>query len=233
MQSDRMQNNLEHVAIIMDGNGRWAKVRGLARGYGHRRGVKIVEEITEAALSQGIRYLTLYAFSTENWSRPKEEVSELFSLIGEYFASSKEKFIQKGIRVLVLGERRNLSEKVLEEIRDIQDSTRHGETLTLSICFNYGARREIVTAVRNMIECGCEITEETLANHLYTAEIPDPDLIIRTGGEMRLSNFLLYQAAYSEFYFTNTYWPDFTKKDLAKALKSYRSRNRRYGRVSN
>lgn len=225
MGGDKVPN---HVAIIMDGNGRWAKRRGLPRKFGHRAGVKTVNKTVLAAKRLGIAMLTIYAFSTENWSRPNEEVSGLFKLIGEYFNNSRKQFIEEGIRVRVVGERDGLDDKLLAQIENIQAATENGKNLTLNICFNYGARREIVSAVRRISERGEQMTEENLLANLYTTA---PDLIIRTGGEKRLSNFMLYQAAYSELYFTDVYWPDFTEAELIAAVKEYAGRTRRYGKI--
>lgn len=226
-----------HVAIIMDGNGRWAKARGLSRSMGHQQGVEAVREITTAASRLGIRFLTLYTFSTENWNRPPEEVSALMSLI--LTAMEEELFMKNNVRLRIIGDLNRLPDKVREAILGLQDRTAGNTGLTMVIALSYSAKWEFTEAVRRiaaraadrMLEPG-DINEETISRELSTSFMPDPDLLIRTGGELRLSNFLLWQCAYSELYFCDTYWPDFDTEALCKALVDYQNRERRYGRTS-
>ncbi len=226
-----------HVAIIMDGNGRWAKARGLSRSMGHQQGVEAVREITTAASRLGIRFLTLYTFSTENWNRPPEEVSALMSLI--LTAMEEELFMKNNVRLRIIGDLNRLPDKVREAILGLQDRTAGNTGLTMVIALSYSAKWELTEAVRRiaaraadrMLEPG-DINEETISRELSTSFMPDPDLLIRTGGELRLSNFLLWQCAYSELYFCDTYWPDFDTEALCKALVDYQNRERRYGRTS-
>ncbi len=226
-----------HVAIIMDGNGRWAKARGLSRSMGHQQGVEAVREITTAASRLGIRFLTLYTFSTENWNRPPEEVSALMSLI--LTAMEEELFMKNNVRLRIIGDLNRLPDKEREAILGLQDRTAGNTGLTMVIALSYSAKWEFTEAVRRiaaraadrMLEPG-DINEETISRELSTSFMPDPDLLIRTGGELRLSNFLLWQCAYSELYFCDTYWPDFDTEALCKALVDYQNRERRYGRTS-
>ena len=219
-----------HVAIIMDGNGRWAKKRGLPRMEGHRRGAEKVEKVVEWASDLGVDYLTLYAFSTENWKRPIEEVRFLFKLFVDFMRAKVEKMKREGVRMRIMGSREGLPEDVLKIWDWIEEETKEGERITTIVALNYGGRREIIDAIKNMISSGEErVDEETFRNYLYLPNVPDPDLVIRTSGEMRISNFLLWQIAYSELYFTQKYWPDFEKEDLIEALEDFKSRNRRFG----
>ena len=221
-----------HVAIVMDGNGRWAQQRGLPRGEGHKSGVGAVREAVRAAVACGVRYLTLYAFSTENWKRPPEEVNGLMQLLVESADTYLQEFIDGGIRVDTIGDTSALPPLVRGAVTQVRKMTRRGEKLTLIIALNYGGRPEIVRATRAIAEAGPEeIDESMLTQHLYTAGIPDPDLLIRTSGEQRLSNFLLWQLAYTEFYFTPKLWPDFTGADFQAALHDYTQRKRRFGGV--
>lgn len=219
-----------HVAIIMDGNGRWAKERGLPRIEGHRRGALKVEKVVEWASNLGVDYLTLYAFSTENWKRPVEEVSFLFKLFVDFMKSKVEKMKKEGVRIRIMGSRERLPEEVLRVWDWIEDETKEGKKITTVIALNYGGRREIVDAVKKILESGEKnVDEETFRRYLYLPDVPDPDLVIRTSGELRISNFLLWQIAYSELYFTEKYWPDFEKEDLIKAIEDFKGRNRRFG----
>ncbi len=224
-----------HIAIIMDGNGRWAKRRGLPRTAGHKRGAEVVEQILEDADALGVRYLTVYAFSTENWQRPAFEVKTLMNLLRAYMISSKEKCAKNNVCVRVIGDRRALDADLQAAIADLEEATRENTGMHFQIAINYGGRDEIVRAVRRMArEAGGalneeDITAEALNAHLDTAGIPDPDLVIRTCGEQRVSNFLMWQCAYSEFYFTPVAWPDFSKEELVKAIDAYGHRERRYG----
>lgn len=226
----------QHVAIILDGNGRWAKAKGLPRNYGHKQGAKAVEDILVVAKDMGIRYLTVYAFSTENWNRPETEVSALMMLLRTYLRSSIKKSMKNNVRCQVIGERSRLSEDIRAAIEELETATAGNTGLTFTIAINYGSRDEIVRAVRKIADrCkngelnADDITEEMIADNLDTGNIPDPDLLIRTCGEQRLSNFLLWQCAYTEFYYTDVAWPDFDKAELQKAVDAYGNRNRKYG----
>ena len=221
-----------HIAIIMDGNGRWAAARGLPRSAGHREGAQAVRRTLEAARDMGIKYLTLYAFSTENWTRPKEEINTLMQLL-ERTLDEYQKSAQKAdYRVLVSGERERLPAGILAKMDELVRSTESNKGLTVHLALNYGARQEIVHAVNQILKEGLtEVTPQDISRRLYQPEIPEPDLIIRTSGEQRLSNFLLWQAAYSEFYFTPVLWPDFNKEELQKAVDAYRARKRRFGGI--
>jgi undecaprenyl diphosphate synthase len=222
----------QHVAIIMDGNGRWARKRGLPRLAGHRAGTENVRRIVEACGNAGVKVLTLYAFSTENWSRPREEVDGLMSILSQTVDREVETLRKNGVQLRHFGELGGLPSNLQDRIRKAVALTASGDRLVLSIALNYGGRREIMEAVRRMVADGLsaeEMTEESLAQRLYTAGLPDPDLIIRTAGEMRLSNFLVWQAAYSEFYATPVYWPDFGPQELHQALAAYGQRVRKFG----
>ena len=228
-----------HVAIIMDGNGRWAHARGKERMYGHIQGVETVRRVLVAARKTGIKYLTLYAFSTENWGRPQQEVSALMELICSSIEAETPELEKQGVRVRIIGDRSALSEKVLDHIRSIEAKTQHCEDINLILAINYSSKSELTHAVKTIARrtaegslCCDDITPETISEALYTAQWPDPDLIIRTSGECRLSNFMLWQGAYSELYFTDVLWPDFTEEDLRKAGESYSKRERRYGLVT-
>ncbi|MCO5733919.1 isoprenyl transferase [Rhizobium sp. SSA_523] len=229
----------EHVAIIMDGNGRWAKERGLPRTMGHTKGVDAVRQVVRAAGGCGVRYLTLFAFSSENWSRPAAEVSDLMGLLRRFIRRDLAELHKANVRIRVIGDRENLRGDVLPLLLEAEETTRLNEGLTLIIAFNYGARDEIARAMRRLAQEAASgrldpalITPDLIAENLDTAGIPDPDLIIRTSGEERLSNFLLWQAAYSEFVFLPDYWPDFTAETFAEALKLYSGRERRFGGLS-
>lgn len=225
-----------HIAIIMDGNGRWAKERHKPRTFGHSRGAEVLEQILEDADDLGVKYLTVYAFSTENWARPLEEVKVIMNIFLRYLISSVEKCAKNNVRARLIGDRTRFSPELQEAMNNLEESTKNNTGITFQIAMNYGSRDEITRAVRKMTEAkeaGLieEITEETIAKFLDTADIPDPDLLIRTSGEERLSNFLLWQLAYAEFYFTDVLWPDFNKEELLKAIDKYSSRDRRYGKV--
>ena len=228
-----------HVAIIMDGNGRWAAERGLPRFMGHREGMKAVRRAVTGSLELDLDYLTLYAFSKENWSRPKEEVSALMRLLGEYVERERRELAEKGVRVRVLGDMSFLSEAARSAVESIQATTEGGDELTLNLCISYGSRDEIVGAARELARACVQgelspddITQDKLSQRLYTAGCPDPDLLIRTSGEMRISNFLLWQIAYSEILVTPVLWPDFAEADLYEAVLEYQRRERRFGRVT-
>ena len=222
----------QHVAIILDGNGRWAKAKGMPRNYGHAQGAKNVERICEDAYHMGIKYLTVYAFSTENWKRSGEEVNALMSLLRSYMKTCVKTARKNHMCVRVIGDKTGLAEDIQESIDRLERESRDQDGLNFTIAINYGSRDEICRAVRKIVESGIrpeEITEETISEHLDTAGIPDPDLLIRTSGELRLSNYLMWQLAYTEFYFTDVHWPDFTKEELEKAVEKYSQRQRRYG----
>ncbi len=227
-----MNNIPQHIAIIMDGNGRWAKARRLPRLAGHREGANAVKRTIEAAQKLGIKYLTLYAFSTENWSRPKEEIDGLMDLLCKTLDTYTGEAQQKNFRLLVSGAREELPPAVLEKIEKAVQTTAANTGLTVNLALNYGARQEIVHAVNTLLAQGKKlISMDDISAHLYQPAVPDPELIIRTSGEERLSNFLLWQAAYSEFYFTPVLWPDFNADELQKALDAYAGRTRRFGGV--
>ncbi|HYY46089.1 MAG TPA: polyprenyl diphosphate synthase [Candidatus Angelobacter sp.] len=222
----------QHVAIIMDGNSRWARDRLLPRVMGHKAGIESIRRVAEAADQRGVRILTLYAFSTENWSRPREEVDALMALFSETIRREVDELARRGIELRFSGRVHELSAALQEQMRQASERTRVSARAILNIAINYGGRFEILDAVRELARDGADLTnldEATLAAHLYTRGLPDPDLVIRTAGEMRLSNFLLWQSAYSEFYTTQTLWPDFGGADFDEALASYRRRIRRFG----
>lgn len=226
----------KHIAIIMDGNGRWAKKRGLPKIAGHHAGAKSVEEAITAAREAGVKILTLYAFSTENWSRPKHEVAALFKLLEDYIDRKANDLHKNGIRLSVIGRLEGLPEGVCKKLAAAMDKTRNNGSFMLNLALNYGGRAEIVDAVRKIVsDCREQklkadlIDEAVFSSYLYTKDIPDPDLLIRTSGEMRVSNFLLWQISYSEIYVTKKLWPDFRKGDLKKAIAEYQKRERRYG----
>ena len=224
----------QHVAIILDGNGRWAKAKGMPRNYGHVQGAKNVERICEDAYHMGIKYLTVYAFSTENWKRSKEEVDALMSLLRNYMKTCVKTAKKNHMRVRVIGDKTGLAKDIQDSIDNLERESKEQDGLNFTIAINYGSRDEICRAVKKMVQEGIsaeEITEEMIAAHLDTAGIPDPDLLIRTSGELRLSNYLMWQLAYTEFYFTDTPWPDFNKGELARAIERYNQRDRRYGGV--
>lgn len=227
-----------HIAIFMDGNGRWASRRGLPRSAGHREGANNLKKIVRYSDEIGIKYLTVYAFSTENWSRPKEEVDALMSLLLEFLKNADKEIAGKNIKIKVIGDSNGLTEEIKREIVRVTESTKKNNGLTLVIALNYGSRSEIVEMVRRIaVEVkrgGLDIdaiNEQLVANYLYTAGIPDPDLVIRPSGENRLSNFLLWQSSYAEFWYSDILWPDFSRKDLLEAIEVYKNRNRRYGGV--
>jgi len=221
-----------HVAIIMDGNGRWARSRGLGRQAGHRAGTENIRRVLERFYEHGVRYVTLFAFSTENWRRPRREVRGLMGLAAFYLRREVRHLHDSGIRLRHLGHLEVLDRGVQQQIQQAVELTRDNTRMTLSVAFNYGGRREIVDAVRRIVAAGIpldQIDEQVLAAHLDTADLPDPDLIIRTGGEMRLSNFLLWQSAYAEYYSTDAFWPDFDSGEVDAALQAFEGRTRRFG----
>ncbi len=227
-----------HVAIILDGNGRWAKAKGMPRNYGHVQGAKTVEVICEEAYKMGIQYLTVYAFSTENWNRPQDEVDALMKLLRNYMKTCLKTAEKNRMCVRVIGDKTRLDEDIRTRIAELEEATKNNDGLHFQIAINYGGRDEIVRAVRHIAEemkSGTleaqGITEQLISDHLDTAGIPEPDLLIRTCNEQRISNFLLWQLAYTEFYFTPVPWPDFSKEELEKAIEAYNHRDRRYGLV--
>lgn len=223
-----------HVAIIMDGNGRWARARSLPRIAGHRAGVENLRRVLEACGEFGIKHLTIYAFSTENWDRPEAEVRGLINILEDVIDRELEEFHEKGVQLRHLGRLERLSDELIEKVNHAIELTRNNDRLVLNIAWNYGGRDEIVQAIEKIIASGlqpAEITEDIISSYLYTAGSPDPDLIIRTSGELRVSNFLIWQGAYAEWYVTPTYWPDFGREELLEALIEYAARERRFGRV--
>jgi len=223
-----------HIAIIMDGNGRWATQRRLPRSLGHRAGVEALRRVVRLCDRYHVPMLTVYAFSTENWGRPQDEVNALLNLFWETIRSDLEQLHQNGVRLRHIGRLDGLSTDVQEAIAHMMELTRDNTALDLNVCFNYGGRAEIVDAVRAIVAAGIpadQISEETISQHLYTRELPDPDLIIRTGGEMRLSNYLVWQAAYAEYYSTPTLWPDYDHDDFVASLDAYAARKRRFGKT--
>lgn len=228
-----------HVAIILDGNGRWAKSKGMPRNFGHTMGAKNVETVCQAADEIGIKYLTLYAFSTENWNRPESEVSALMKLLESYLKNCIKTAEKNNMRVRVIGEINRLAEPFQKKIRELEETSAHHTGLNLTIAINYGSRDEMIRAMKHMAEDVQseklqieQIDESLFASYLDTKDLPDPDLLIRTSGEQRLSNYLLWQLAYSEFYFTDVPWPDFHKEELLEAVKAYSNRDRRFGALS-
>ncbi len=228
----------EHIAIILDGNGRWAKSKGMPRTYGHTIGAKNVETISRVAYNMGVKYLTMYAFSTENWSRPDDEVSALMKLLSEYIKTCMKTAKKDNLRVRFIGDRSRLDSSLQEAIIKLEEYSSQFTGLTLTIAINYGSRDEMIRATRQIAEevekgtiAPSAITEDVFSSYLDTADIPDPDLMIRTSGEQRLSNYLLWQLAYAEFYFTPVPWPEFNEAELKKAIEEYNKRNRRFGGV--
>ena len=220
-----IDDRLKHIAFIMDGNGRWANKRGMPREFGHKKGVEVFSDITEYCHKIGIQYITVYAFSTENWKRPQREVSAIMKLLDEYL----DKSLTNDACVRFIGDKSKLERSLADKMKVMEEKTKNG-TRVLNVALNYGSRAEIVNACNNLIKQGKdEISEQDINSALYTAGCPDPDLIVRTGGDIRISNFLLWQAAYSELYFTDTLWPDMTFEDVDKAIEVFYSRKRRFG----
>ena len=220
----------QHIAIIMDGNGRWAKERGKERSYGHQAGVEAVRRITSECTRLGVKFLTLYTFSTENWNRPADEISALMGLV--LTSLEDEIFMKNNVRFRVIGDVKRLPAEVEQKLRETEEHTAKNDAMTMVVALSYSSRWEITEAVRQIVAEGTqEITENTINQHLTTNFMPDPDLLIRTGGEIRISNYLLWQIAYSELYFCDTYWPDFDEAELHKAIASFQSRQRRFGKT--
>lgn len=231
-------HDLTHIAIIMDGNGRWAKKQGLPRSMGHKKGAEIVKEIAKAANERGIKFLTLYAFSTENWGRPKDEVETLMSLLRQYLKSDLSELKKNNIRIRFIGERNMLDADIVQNMHKLERETKDNSGLCLCLAISYGARQEIVQAAQklaSLIKNGdlseSDVDIQNFSAMLYTHEMPDPDIVIRTSGEQRISNFLLWQAAYAELFFTNTLWPDFSAQELDNIIEQFKSRERRYGKI--
>ncbi len=225
-----------HIAIIMDGNGRWAKRHGLARIEGHRRGMKVAKSIIEAASDIGVKFLTLYTFSIENWKREKSEVEFLMKLCQSVITEDLTRLMKNNVRLKHIGRLQDLPESLQNCIRNAENLTKNNNKLSLQLAFNYGSRQEVIDAVRGIVRDAKngslapeDITEDVFSGHLYTRGIPDPDLLIRTSGEFRISNFLLWQLSYAEFYITKKLWPDFNKRELMRAIREYRKRRRRFG----
>jgi undecaprenyl diphosphate synthase len=224
-----------HVAIIMDGNGRWALSRGLPRLAGHKAGTENLRRVIRSTVEFGVKYLTIYAFSTENWGRPMDEVLGLMSILEDVIDKELSELSKEGVQLRHIGRLERLAPKLQKKVLAAIESTKNNDRLILNIAFNYGGRDEIVNAIQKIIKDGIpaeEVTDELVNRYLYTAGVPDPDLIIRTSGELRVSNFLIWQAAYSEWYVTPTYWPDFDKEEYRRALETFAQRDRRYGKVS-
>lgn len=229
----------QHVAIIMDGNGRWAQKRGLSRHLGHEQGAKALQHAARYAREIGIKYLTLYAFSTENWQRPPEEIDAVMEILGQYLKNDVQDLVRHGIRIRAIGQLSRLPLGVQKSLNNVEKQTKHGDKLTITLALSYGSVQEITEACKKIVEqCLAQeivpesINEHTLRNNLSTNFLPAPDLLIRTGGDVRLSNFLLLELSYSELYFCKTLWPDFNQLDFEKAITSYCSRNRRFGNVA-
>lgn len=229
----------EHLAIIMDGNGRWAQKRGLPRTMGHKKGAESAKELIENAAKAGIKYVTLFGFSSENWNRPKEEIKDLMGLLRQYLRSQTANLHQNNVKLSVIGERQAFDKDIIELIENAESLTQNNDKIHVIIALNYGGRQDIAQAAQKVIEQSLqegtapnpENIENLLEKNLYTSNIPDPDLLIRTSGELRISNFLLWQCAYSEMIFTNTLWPDFSEEDLNQAIAEYTSRDRRFGGI--
>ena len=224
----KVDENLKHIAFIMDGNGRWAKARGMERPEGHKEGVKVFERIANTCFDMGLEAVTFYAFSTENWKRPPAEIKVIMGLLSHYLDNCGKNLIEKGVRIRVIGDKSALDSSLIKRIEKLEEESKRNRRV-LNVAINYGGRDEIVHACKRLVDEGREITKESLSLALYTEDCIDPDLVIRTAGEKRLSNFLLWQSSYSELYFTDTLWPDFTDEDLKLAIDDFYSRRRRYG----
>ena len=229
--SIKVDERLQHIAFIMDGNGRWAERRGMPRRFGHRYGAEAFRRVVRYCGDIGIKYVTVYAFSTENWSRPEKEVKSIMKLLDKYLDECGKSVEEYDIRMKFIGDITRLAPELVEKTKRLEEISKDNK-LTLCLAINYGGKDEIVNACNKLIASGkSNITADDIASELYTADIPDPDLIVRTAGEMRLSNFLMWQSAYSEFYFTDTLWPDMTNADIDKAVEAFYNRQRRYGKV--
>lgn len=230
--SQKLENIPRHVAIIMDGNGRWAKERGLPRLAGHRAGTENLRTIIRASAEFGIKYLTFYAFSTENWSRPRTEVTGLMHILSDVIDREMDELNREGARLIHIGHLDGLPDNLQQKVRQAIDLTKNNDRITIALAFNYGGRDEIVYAVKRMLKDSVDpdaVNDELVSQYMFTRDLPDPDLVIRTSGELRTSNFLTWQTVYSEWYFPKAYWPDFNKEELRKALEDYAKRQRRFG----
>ncbi len=232
------EKSLEHIAFIMDGNGRWAKKRGLPRNVGHQKGAQVLIDIAKAVKELGVKYVTVYAFSTENWKRSEEEVSGLMNLLREYLDKNFEELKKNDIKIVFIGERYMLEQDIIEKIEKLERETSKNASMTMQVALSYGSRQEIIGAVKKVASLVKnqdinleDITEDLFSKLLYTSGTPDPDLVIRTSGEQRISNYMLWQIAYSELFFTDTLWPDFTKDELVTIVENFKTRERRYGKV--
>ncbi len=222
----------QHIAFIMDGNGRWAKKRGFVRTVGHKNGVISLEKVIKHSYKLGIKVVSFFAFSTENWNRPKDEVDYIFKLVEDYLRDNKDKFVENNIKIRIIGDITKLKKSLQKHIIEAQELTKDCDGISLNVCLNYGSRAEIIMAINQIIKDGIkQVDDEIFRKYLQTQGIVDPDLIIRTSGEYRLSNFMLYQGAYSELYFPKTRWPDFKEKQLEKAIIEYQKRERRFGKI--
>ncbi len=233
-KADKLSKIPTHIAIIMDGNGRWAAARGLPRLAGHRAGTENLRRVIRACVEFGIQYLTIYAFSTENWGRPKDEVQGLMQIVEDVIDKELDELNKEGVQLRHIGRLEHVNPSLRDKVLSAVELTRNNTRLKLNIAFNYGGRDEIVCAIRAMLKDGVkpeDVNEPLISQYMFTAGIPDPDLIVRTSGEMRISNFLIWQSAYSEWYVTDSYWPDFDKEELRKALVDYNQRERRFGRL--
>lgn len=231
------KNSCMHIAIIMDGNGRWAKKRNMPRSYGHKKGAENVVKITRAMKESGVKYLTLYAFSTENWQRSDDEVSALMSLLEEYLDKEFKEIMENNVRIMFIGERQMLSDVIQEKMNIVEKQSKDNDGLTLCVALSYGSRQEIINTTKKIAKLVKDndlsvedINQDLISSMLYTSGIPDPDILIRTSGEQRISNYLLWQLAYTELFFTDTLWPDFNKDELDDIIKNFNNRERRYGK---
>jgi undecaprenyl diphosphate synthase len=228
-KSLKLNHNIKHVAIIMDGNGRWAAKRILPVSAGHKAGAEAARKTAKACVELGIKYLTLYTFSSENWNRPQEEVKNILELLNYYLSQESNQLIEQGARIKFIGDISAFEDSIKNKCKQLEENSKNNDKITISIALNYGGRQEIVNAVNAAVSSAEKQTVETFSDLLYTANTPDPDLLIRTGGDYRISNYLLWQSAYTEFYFSKTLWPDFNKKTLVKAIKNFNKRERRFG----
>jgi len=232
MFKNKIKNIPKHIGIIMDGNGRWATLQGLSRNMGHKEGINAVDRTINALIKFGVKVVSFFAFSTENWKRSEEEVNGIFNLTRDFLHSKRNNFKERGVRITTIGELSPFPEDLKKELDKTKEDTKNNDKLIVNLALNYGGRADIVRAVNNLIDKGAtKVTEHDILENLYTGELPEPDFVIRTSGEERISNFMLYQMAYSELYFPKVLWPNFNERHLRKALKVYSKRNRRYGGI--
>ena len=232
MFKNKIRNIPKHIGIIMDGNGRWATLQGLSRNMGHKEGINAVDRTINALIKFGVKVVSFFAFSTENWKRSEEEVNGIFNLTRDFLHSKRNNFKERGVRITTIGELSPFPEDLKKELDKTKEDTKNNDKLIVNLALNYGGRADIVRAVNNLIDKGAtKVTEQDILENLYTGELPEPDFVIRTSGEERISNFMLYQMAYSELYFPKVLWPNFNERHLRKALKVYSKRNRRYGGI--